>query len=192
MALFGKDRERSDRPRLPAADASGSASESAPREVEMFERERPQGHPDDTAGTTAFLGKGSRVNGKLQFEGAVRIEGQVEGEITAQDTLTIGETAVVNAQIHGSSIVIHGKVTGDIAARKRLEIRAPGKVFGNISAPSLIIHEGVVFEGQCTMNASDVSKTVPLGDKDRKVSYFPKDDRAGDGAPLKSHSELAK
>ena len=191
MALFGKDRERSDRPRLPGADSSASAPESAPREVEMFERERPQGQPDEQAGTSAFLGKGSRVTGKLEFEGAVRIEGQVEGEISSQDTLTIGETAVVNAQVRGTSIVVHGKVTGDISARKRLEIRAPGKVFGNIATPSLIIHEGVVFEGQCTMSATEAGKTVPV-DKDRKVAFFPKDDRAGDGAPLKSHSEIAK
>ena len=92
---------------------------------------------------------------QLLFEGSVRIEGQVEGEITAQDALVIGESAVVNAQINGTSIVIHGKVTGDVNARTRLEIQAPGKVFGNISVPCLVIHEGVVFEGQCTMGAGD-------------------------------------
>src|SRR5438093_405305 len=99
-------------------------------------------------GTSAFLGKGCRVTGKLQFEGTVRIEGHVEGEISAQDALIVGESAVVNAQITGSSIVIHGRVTGDVTAQKRLEIRAPGKLFGNIANPSLVIHEGEVFEVQ--------------------------------------------
>jgi two-component system CheB/CheR fusion protein len=87
----------------------------------MFERERDKGQPDETSGTSAFLGKGSRVTGKLAFEGTVRIEGHVEGEISAQDTLIVGETAVVNAQINGASVVVHGRVTGDITARKRLE-----------------------------------------------------------------------
>lgn len=160
----------------------------------MFERERPQVQSEETAGTSAFLGKGSRVSGKLQFEGAVRIEGHVEGEIAAQDNLTIGETAVVNAQVHGTSVVIHGKVTGDITARKRLEIRAPGKVFGNISTPSLIIHEGVVFEGQCTMSGEAPKVVAPVApEKDRKVAFFPKEERpAGDGVTFKPHSELAK
>jgi cytoskeletal protein CcmA (bactofilin family) len=153
----------------------------------MFERERERTHPDDAAATSAFLGKGSRVTGKLAFEGTVRIEGHVEGEITAQDTLTIGESAVVNAQINGSSIIVNGKVTGDITARKRLEIRSPGKVYGNISAPSLVIHEGVIFEGQCTMSPTEGTRA----EKDRKVAFFPKDDRPGDGA-LKAHSEIAK
>jgi cytoskeletal protein CcmA (bactofilin family) len=154
----------------------------------MFERERVAAQPDEASGTSAFLGRGSRVTGKLVFEGTVRIEGQVEGEITAQDALTVGETAVVNAQINGTSIVVHGRVTGDITARKRLEIRAPGKVYGNISAPSLVIHEGVIFEGQCSMGGAEASK----GEKDRKVALFPKDDRPGDGAALKAQSELAK
>jgi cytoskeletal protein CcmA (bactofilin family) len=186
MALFGKDRERSDRPRALRPDPPAPPRDPAPREVEMFERDRTQ--IDETGATSAFLGKGSRVTGKLVFEGAVRIEGHVEGEITAQDTLTIGESAVVNAQINGTSVVVHGKVTGDINARKRLEIRAPGKVFGNISAPSLVIHEGVVFEGQCTMSGTDTARA----EKDRKVAFFPKDERPGDGAVLKAQSELAK
>jgi len=158
----------------------------------MFEREKLQ--PDDASGTSAFLGKGSRIVGKLAFDGTARIEGHVEGEISAQDTLIIGETAVVNAQIVGTSVVIHGRVTGDVTASKRLEIRAPGKVFGNISTASLVIHEGVVFEGHCNMGATDTAKI----EKDRKVAIFPKeersaakDDRPGP-APLQAHSEHAK
>jgi cytoskeletal protein CcmA (bactofilin family) len=189
MALFGKDRDRSDRPRTLGPEP-GAPFDPVPREVEMFgERERAQAQPDEVSATTsAFLGKGSRVTGKLAFEGTVRIEGRVEGEITAQDTLTIGETADVNAQIHGTAIIVHGKVQGDITARKRLEIRAPGKVYGNISTPSLVIHEGVVFEGQCTMSGADAGKA----DKDRKVTFLNKDERPGDGTVMAARSDVAK
>ena len=152
----------------------------------MFERDKTP--VDETGGTSAFLGKGSRASGKLTFEGTVRIEGHVEGEITAQDALTIGEGAVVNAHITGASVMVHGNVTGDITARKRLEIRAPGKVFGNISTPSLVIHEGVVFEGQCTMAGTEAGRA----DKDRKVAFFPKDERPQESVAYKVHSELAK
>jgi cytoskeletal protein CcmA (bactofilin family) len=186
MALFGKDRERSDRPRGFDPDAVVPPRDPAPREVEMFERERERPTGEEP-GSSAFLGKGSRVSGKLAFEGTVRIEGHVEGEITAQDTLTIGESAVINAQITGASVIVHGKVTGDITARRRLEIRAPGKVFGNISAPSLVINEGVIFEGHCTMSATEPVRS----EKDRKLAYLSKEDRP-EGAVLKTHSELAK
>ena len=154
----------------------------------MFERDRESTTRPEESGTSAFLGKGSRVTGKLVFEGPARIEGHVEGEISAQDTLVIGEGAVVNAQIVGSAVIVHGRVTGDVTARKKLEIRAPGKLYGNITTPSLVIHEGVIFEGQCTMGATE----APRAEKDRKVAFFPKDERPAEPAPLKAHSELAK
>jgi len=151
----------------------------------MFDRDAAR--PNEASATSAFLGKGSRLTGKLAFEGPARIEGHVEGEIVAQDTLVIGEGAVVNAQIVGASVVVHGRVTGDVTARKKLEIRAPGKLFGNITTPSLVIHEGVIFEGQCTMGGSDGARV----EKDRKVAFFPKEERP-EPPILKAHSELAK
>lgn len=188
MALFGKDRERGERSRGFAQEPA-AAGGAEPGEANMFERERSRGQSEDMTASNAFLGKGSRVTGKLVFEGAARIEGQIDGEITAQDTLTIGESAVVNAQIIGNSIVIHGRVTGDVTARKRLEIRSPGRLIGNINAPSLVIHEGVVFEGQCSMGAADTQRGT---DKDRKVAHFPKDERAAEPPSLKIHSEAVK
>lgn len=159
MAIFGKDRER----RGAESDTSLAQGEN-----QMFERDRTRTDTTDPVGTSnasAFLGKGTRVTGKLTFEGSVRIEGQVEGEISAHDTLTIGEGADVRAQITGTAIVIHGKVSGDIKASKRLEIRAPGKVVGNITTPVLVIHEGVIFEGQCSMGAAQ-----PVREREGKIA----------------------
>lgn len=188
MALFGKDRERGDRSRgFGPEPVAAAGSESG--EAVMFERERGRVQGEDMGASNAFLGKGSRVTGKLVFEGPARIEGQVEGEISAQDTLTIGESAVVNAQIVGNSIVIHGRVTGDVTARKRLEIRAPGRLVGNINTPSLVIHEGVVFEGHCAMGNADAQRGT---DKERKIAHFPKEERPADAPALKIHSEAAK
>jgi cytoskeletal protein CcmA (bactofilin family) len=189
MALFGKDRDRNDRSRPSGTEGVPVVSAGPdPGEVKMSERDRERALPDEPGSTSAFLGKGSRVIGKLAFEGTVRIEGHVEGEVSAQDTLIIGESAVVNAQITGTSVIIHGRVTGDVTARKRLEVRAPGKLLGNITTASLVIHEGVVFEGQCSMGGAEGGRA----DKDRKVAFFPKEERPGDGTALKAHSELGK
>jgi len=74
MALFGKDRERSDRPKGPGLETGATGPDPAPREVEMFERERAQLQPEASgSGTSAFLGRGSRVTGKLAFEGPVAL-----------------------------------------------------------------------------------------------------------------------
>ena len=132
--------------------------------------------PVDSAPTRdvqASLGKGSRVEGKLTFEGSVRIDGQIEGDITAQDTVIIGKNAEVTAQIHATTVVVEGRVNGDITARQRVELRAPAKLVGNLSTPSLIIHEGATFEGNCTMGDENRAER---GDK--KIAIFPTEERS--------------
>jgi cytoskeletal protein CcmA (bactofilin family) len=105
------------------------------------------------------------VSGKLNFEGPARIDGQVDGEITAMDSLMIGENAVLTAQIRAGSIIVAGKVSSDIVAGQRIEIRPSAKVLGNLNSPVLVVHEGVVFEGNCVMH--------PEGTREhRKVSVF--------------------
>jgi len=99
----------------------------------------------------AFLGEGTSFKGTLTFEGTVRIDGKLEGEIFTKDTLVIGEGAQVNASIHVGVVEISGTVHGNITAERKVDIHSSGRLFGNISTPSLVIEEGVVFEGNCTM-----------------------------------------
>jgi cytoskeletal protein CcmA (bactofilin family) len=172
MALFGKE-EKPQRPnelRTPTAPV----------------RVNEPLHADDT--TQAHLGKGSRVEGRLTFEGGVRIDGEIDGEIDAQGTVTIGETAVVHAQISAGSIVVKGKVTGDLVGRKRVELHVPARLQGNITTPSLVIHEGVVFEGHCSMGSVPDAKAEK---SDRKVALFPTEERIGQSAARLS-SEAVK
>ena len=100
------------------------------------------------------LHKGSRITGQLAFEGSVRIDGSIEGEIRCLETLTVGEGAEVRARISSRVVIIRGKVEGNITAKDRVELLAPGRLFGNVSTPRLIITEGVVFDGDCSMGAA--------------------------------------
>jgi cytoskeletal protein CcmA (bactofilin family) len=100
----------------------------------------------------AFLGKDTEFEGKLSFNGAVRIDGRFKGEIFTEGSLIVGESAVLESDINVSHIIISGEVRGNIIADTRIEIHAPGKVFGNIQAHSVIIDKGVVFEGSCRMS----------------------------------------
>src|SRR4051812_17209558 len=45
---------------------------------------------------TALLGRGTRFEGKLHFEGRVRIDGVFKGEIKSDDVLIIGDGAEVH------------------------------------------------------------------------------------------------
>jgi cytoskeletal protein CcmA (bactofilin family) len=138
---------------------NGSVKGSSEKEEQMAS-EKLQGEN----GHATTLAKGSQITGNLTFEGTVIIEGQVDGEIAANECVVVGDTALVKATLIADTIVINGTVHGDINARRRVEIRAPGKLYGNISTPSLIIHDGVLFEGKCSMGGDNTraEKKPPL------------------------------
>src|SRR3954467_15565247 len=103
---------------------------------------------------TTLLGRGSEFEGKLSFEGTVRIDGKLTGEIFSDDVLIVGEGAEVKAEINVGAIVIEGTVQGNIHAKRSVEIHTPAKVRGNITTPSLFIEKGVLFDGTCQMEGA--------------------------------------
>ena len=103
-------------------------------------------------GISAFIGPGSAFEGKLTFEGVIRLDGRFTGEIHSSGTLIIGRAAHVDAEIVVDSVVVSGEVHGNIRARNRVELHSPAKLYGNITSPILIIDEGVLFDGSCEMD----------------------------------------
>jgi cytoskeletal protein CcmA (bactofilin family) len=99
----------------------------------------------------AILGKGSEFEGKLTFEGTVRIDGKFSGEISTSDVLVIGEGARVQAEINAGSVVINGEVQGNVRAKNSIELHHPARVRGNLECPQLSIDKGVIFEGTSKM-----------------------------------------
>jgi len=121
----------------------------APEPAPVKEPARPA-----ESGVVASLFKGSRVTGQLNFQGAARIDGIVDGEIQCQGKLVIGEGAEVRAKITGQTVVVHGRVEGNVIAKEKLELVAPARLYGNIVTPRLTIAEGVVFDGDCSMGTA--------------------------------------
>lgn len=108
---------------------------------------------------TTLLGRGATFEGKLTFEGTVRIDGRFRGEVFTDDVLVIGEGAIVEAEVDVGEVIIQGTVIGNIKAKRSIEIHAPGRVKGDVHTPSLQIDKGVVFEGRSFMEGA----TKPAG-----------------------------
>lgn len=113
---------------------------------------RPVQPPENETGmVNAILDRGAQFEGRLTFEGTVRISGKFKGEIFTNDVLVIGEGAEVNAQIDAGVVIISGLVIGNIFARERVVAHPPAVIKGTVTTPSLRIDEGVVFEGSSSM-----------------------------------------
>jgi len=122
---------------------------------------------------SALLDRGCEFEGKMTFEGTVRINGVFSGEIFSNDTLIVGDTAVLNAEVDVDAIIISGEVNGNITARSRIEIKRPGVVRGSINTPCLVIEEGVIFEGSCKMPAPTTKTKKESSQTSAKISKIP-------------------
>ena len=172
MALFTKEPEKN--PKIQPSMAP-QASSTPPAPAPSTSTAAPRASAPAPSEGRAYLDRGSKITGKISFEGPARIDGQVDGEINAKDSLTIGESAVVTAQIRAASVSVAGKVSGDILATQRIEIRPSAKVSGNITAPVLSVQEGAQFEGHCSMQPEGIRE-------ERKVTVFPKEERVAQAA----------
>ena len=107
------------------------------------------------------------MQGTMVFKDPVnlRINGKFEGTLNTRGYLTIGESAVVSADIEGDDITIAGKVIGNIKAKIRIKIISPARITGDIQTPALSIEEGALFQGQCKMQ---ISSTTTSGDMTKR------------------------
>jgi len=110
----------------------------------------------------ALLGRGSEFDGKLTFEGTVRIDGKFSGEISTNDVLVIGEGAKVQAEISAGSVIVNGEVQGNIRAKSSIELHHPARVRGNLETPQLSIDKGVIFEGTSKMEGVEKGPAKPV------------------------------
>jgi cytoskeletal protein CcmA (bactofilin family) len=107
----------------------------------------------------SILGPGCKVKGSIEIKGTIRIDGEFEGDIKCPETLIIGKSGVLKADVTVKNAVIGGKVLGNIEASNKIELQTGSHVEGDISTARLVIDEGVFFEGACKMGTSKTGTT---------------------------------
>ncbi len=102
----------------------------------------------------AFLGSGTDYQGKLNFQGAVRIDGNFNGEVESEGTLVVGKEARVEGVLKVGQLVLSGKVTGEVYAKEKAVLHKTANLQGNLLTPVLVVEEGAVLEGRVTMTST--------------------------------------
>lgn len=95
----------------------------------------------------SYFAAGVNLTGRLCFNGIIRLDGRVKGEIISSGTLVVEETAVITGNIMVENIILSGTVYGNIKAAKQIHLNATAKVFGDLNYGELSI-EGAVHEGK--------------------------------------------
>ena len=111
-----------------------------------------------------ILSSDVEIKGSLKFSNDLIIDGRIEGEVTSDGSLTVGENALIQGEIKTKSVTIFGKVKGNITVAERCELKSNAVLEGDIAAGTLSIEEGATFMGQ-----SSVGRGKPSG-ADRPAS----------------------
>jgi cytoskeletal protein CcmA (bactofilin family) len=105
-----------------------------------------------------FMDQGTEFEGELRFKDTFRIDGSLKGRIVSDNTLIVGESGRVDADIECAVVSIRGTVSGRVHGRERIELLAGSRVQATLVSPKLVIEEGAFFQGQCDMGGE---KTAP-------------------------------
>ena len=113
-----------------------------------------------SGGLTAFIDQGSEFEGKLSFRDTVRIDGRFNGEITSENTLIVGESGEIDAEIRSKTVVVSGAVNGNVIAEAKVVLHKSAKVSGDIQTPSIVVEEGAMITGKINMGGASSQKST--------------------------------
>ncbi len=102
-------------------------------------------------GVNTFIGRDSVINGEVEVEGGLRVDGRIKGDVKASDTVIVGAEGVIEANIDTKVAIVGGNVSGIITALEKLELQSKSVVVGEIITKNLVVEQGAVFHGKCNM-----------------------------------------
>ena len=117
------------------------------------------------AGAETMIGAGVTVHGNLVSESDVTIDGQLEGDVTATGDVTVGVSARVKGNVHGTNVTVLGHLKGNIVARGEASIRETGQVEGDITSAGIAINSGGIFVCRSKMQtipSLDIPADAPI------------------------------
>lgn len=126
----------------------------------------------DSSELATIVGQDATLEGKLSVKHAMRVDGQVNGELNSTDTITVGASGRVEGTVSAEDVVVGGQVDGSIKANGKITLEAGSRFSGDLEATRLVITEGATFNGRSTMP----SATLGLSDQSRRIRLEPEPD----------------
>lgn len=117
--------------------------------------------PRSSEPVMSVIGPGMKVEGDLETEGTVRIDGKVKGTIRASKAVIVGRDGVVDGDIFTQDAVVSGSVVGKLTAESRLELHATSRVEGEVHALRMQLEEGAMLNGSVHMGEKSRARKEP-------------------------------
>ena len=120
----------------------------------MFDNRK--GKPAEVGQLTSIIAQGCIIDGPIQAPDSIRVDGTVNGNITVDGSIIVGEEGLVTGNIKADNAFLSGEIRGNVSVPDgRVEISNTGRLHGDITARSIVIDEEGVFQGQCSMTSRE-------------------------------------
>lgn len=147
--VIGQDNSEAHRSAPPIPEARHP--EPTPAQSSYGSQQPPTAARQSPAATRNVLSTDVEIKGTVKFTNDLVVDGKIEGEITSDGNLTVGENARLKAEIKTATVVVYGKVHGNLTATDRVELKSSAEVVGDIKAKTLSIEAGAIFVGKSTV-----------------------------------------
>ena len=114
-----------------------------------------------------FMDEGTEFNGELRFRDTFRIDGRLRGKVVSDNTLIVGESGQVDAEIDCAVVSIRGRVSGTVRGRQRIELLSGCRVTATLVSPKLVVEDGAFFQGDCRMGEPPAGFELPVPGESR-------------------------
>lgn len=149
--VIGQDHSEPVRPPVPLPESRPADPYPAPAAPSYGAQPAPAPVRSTPSATRNVLSSDVEIKGTVKFTNDLVIDGKIEGEISSDGSLTVGENARIKAEVKTATIVVYGKVHGNLTATDRVELKASAEVVGDIKAKTLSIEAGAIFVGKSTV-----------------------------------------
>jgi cytoskeletal protein CcmA (bactofilin family) len=114
----------------------------------------------------SLIGAGTKVVGDVTFEGGLRVDGEIKGNVISasgdqHSSLVVSEHARIEGEINVSHLVINGTVIGPVFSSELLELQSHARVTGDVQYNTIEIHLGAVVQGRLVHQGA-TAKTIEL------------------------------
>jgi cytoskeletal protein CcmA (bactofilin family) len=114
---------------------------------------------------TTIISSGVRIEGKVASTGNIRIDGEIQGDISSKSNVIVGESGTVNGQIDADSITIAGKVSGTLKAKDKITLEAKANFKGDLFTKILVVEAGAKFDGESKMSGVNETSEMIMNPK---------------------------
>ena len=109
---------------------------------------------DESSNSSSIIGKGTSVEGNLDTNGNISIEGEVKGNVVSKSKVALSPSAYVEGKVLAVNAIIAGEIQGSVEISELLTLKPTAVIHGDIMTNKLIVEAGATFNGSCRMGVA--------------------------------------